>query len=169
MFCISANPPASQIDLPNFRTNLSSVSLNDHERWWNFLIFISPTVAAQVSVYIEHHRQLSMKIWGVYEVLSLQSPSLLCLGFQQYVILISSNIPRCPSHKNLLLQCTPWVVQTAFVLRWWFLTDHVSVDQMPQGWPSMWAVPRLLYLTHVGDLGIIETKVKIKNQAKRKE
>ena len=110
-----------------------------------------------------------MKIWGVYEVLSLQSPSLLCLGFQQYVILISSNIPRCPSHKNLLLQCTPWVVQTAFVLRWWFLTDHVSVDQMPQGWPSMWAVPRLLYLTHVGDLGIIETKVKIKNQAKRKE
>ena len=65
MFCISANPPTSQIDLPqmtqsqvpNFRTNLSSVSLNDHERWWNFLIFISPTVAAQVSVYIEHHRQ----------------------------------------------------------------------------------------------------------------
>ena len=36
-----------------------------------------------------------------------------------------------------------------------FLTDHVRVDQMPQGGPSMWAVPGLLYLTHVSDLRMI--------------
>ena len=43
------------------------------------------------------------------------------------------------------------------------ISDHVSVDQMPQGGSSMWAVPGLLYLTHVSDLGMIETKVKITN------